>query len=162
MGQPCPGAKLSRFIDGRHVQYEQGASVALTDKLAPKQRRFVKEYIANGCNGKKAAISAGYSKNTAESQASRMLTIVKVKNAIAKEQAKLETRLDYSRENLMNLVMAQAMYDGEGATHGARVSALNLLGKWTGLDVQQIQQDTNVAFRWIVDGEENHDDAENR
>ena len=132
------------------------------DKLAPKQRRFVKEYNANGCNGKKAAISAGYSKNTAEVQASRMLTIVKVKNAIAKEQAKLETRLDYSRENLMNLVMAQAMYDGDGATHGARVSALNLLGKWTGLDVQQVKQDTNVAFRWIGDGEENHDDAENR
>ena len=132
------------------------------DKLAPKQRRFVKKYIANGCNGKKAAISAGYSKNTAESQASRMLTIVKVKNAIEKEQAKLETKLDYSRENLMNLVMQQALYDGEGATHGARVSALNLLGKWTGLDIQQVKQDTNVAFRWIVDGEESHDDAENR
>jgi len=91
-----------------------------------------------------------------------MLTIVKVKSAIEKEQAKLETKLDYSRENLMNLVMQQALYDGDGATHGARVSALNLLGKWTGLDIQQIQQDTNVAFRWIVDGEENHDDAENR
>ena len=37
-----------------------------------------------------------------------------------------------------------------------------LLGKWTGLDVQQVKQDTNVAFRWIVDGEESHDDAENR
>ena len=91
-----------------------------------------------------------------------MLTIVKAKSAIEKEHAKLETKLDYSRENLMNLVMQQAMYDGEGATHGARVSALNLLGKWTGLDVQQIQQDTNVAFRWIIDGEENYDDAENR
>lgn len=162
MGERRPGTKLSRSFDGWHVEHEQRASVTLMDKLAPKQRRFVKEYIANGCNGKKAAISAGYSKNTAESQASRMLTIVKVKNAIEKEQAKLETKLDYSRENLMQLVMAQAMYDGEGATHGARVSALNLLGKWTGLDIQQVKQDTNVAFRWIVDGEESHDDAENR
>ena len=124
------------------------------DKLAPKQRRFVKEYIANGCNGKKAAISAGYSKNTAESQASRMLTIVKVKSAIAKEQAKLETKLDYSRDNLMNLVMAQAMYDGDGATHGARVSALGLLGKWTGLDIVKVEQDTNVSFKWLSDGDQ--------
>tara|TARA_B100000674_G_C37482573_1_gene752166 strand:- start:180 stop:668 length:489 start_codon:yes stop_codon:yes gene_type:complete len=162
MGQPRPSAKLSRFINGRHVEHEQRASVTLMDKMNPKQTRFVKHYISNGCNGKKAAISAGYSKHTAESKASQLLRIVKVKNAIEKEKAKLETKLDYSRENLMQLVMAQAMYDGEGATHGARVSALNLLGKWTGLDVQQVKQDTNVAFRWIVDGEESHDDAENR
>ncbi len=125
----------------------------MSDKLSPKQSRFIKEYMANGFNGKVAAITAGYSKHTAEVQASKMLRIPKLAKALEKAKARLEAKQDFSRDRLMNLVLEQALYDGEGATHGARVSALGLLGKWTGLDIVKVEQDTNVSFKWLTDGD---------
>ena len=126
----------------------------MSDKLSNKQAHFVKAYMSNGFNGKSAAITAGYSKHTAEVQASRLLRNVKVKNAVEKSQQKVADKMDFSREHLMKLVMRQALYDGEGSTHGARVSALGLLGKWTGLDIVKVEQDTNVSFKWLTDGDQ--------
>jgi hypothetical protein len=34
------------------------------------------------------------------------------------------------------------------------VSALGLLGKWTGLDVVKVEQDTNVSFKWLTDADQ--------
>ena len=45
--------------------------------LNPKQKRFVEEYLSIG-SGKAAAIAAGYSPKSAESQASRMLAMPEV------------------------------------------------------------------------------------
>jgi len=53
-------------------------------KLTTQQKLFVDNYIANKFNGKQAAISAGYSPNNAESQASRLLTLDKVQNYLSK------------------------------------------------------------------------------
>jgi phage terminase small subunit len=50
--------------------------------LTPKQSRFVEEYLVD-LNGKQAAIRAGYSANTAEVQASRLLRIVKIQVALS-------------------------------------------------------------------------------
>ena len=113
----------------------------------------MKAYMSNGFKGKSAAITAGYSKHTAEVQASRLLRNVKVKNAVEKSQQKVADKMDFSREHLMKLVMRQALFDGDGSTHGARVSALGLLGKWTGLDVVKLEQDTHVSFQWISEGD---------
>lgn len=51
--------------------------------LTAKQQRFVDEYLKD-LNATQAAIRAGYSKNTAEQQASRLLTNVKVRADLAK------------------------------------------------------------------------------
>lgn len=50
-------------------------------KLTAKQERFCREYVIDS-NGKRAAMRAGYSENTAESQASRLLTNVKVSTRV--------------------------------------------------------------------------------
>ena len=50
-------------------------------KLTEKQKRFVEEYLID-LNATQAAIRAGYSPNTAEQAASRMLSFVKVQDAI--------------------------------------------------------------------------------
>ena len=50
-------------------------------KLTPKQQRFVEEYCVD-FNGTQAAIRAGYSKNTATEQASRLLRNVNIQAAI--------------------------------------------------------------------------------
>lgn len=51
--------------------------------LNEKQKRFVSEYIID-LNAKQAAIRAGYSPKTAEVQASRLLSLVKVQTEITK------------------------------------------------------------------------------
>lgn len=51
--------------------------------LNEKQKRFVSEYIID-LNAKQAAIRAGYSPKTAEVQASRLLSLVKVQAEITK------------------------------------------------------------------------------
>ena len=51
--------------------------------LNEKQKRFVSEYIID-LNAKQAAIRAGYSPKTAEVQASRLLSLVKVQAEISK------------------------------------------------------------------------------
>ena len=45
--------------------------------LNPKQKKFVEEYLTIG-NGKAAAVAAGYSPKSAESQASRLLAMPEV------------------------------------------------------------------------------------
>lgn len=57
-------------------------------ELEPKQARFVLEYLKD-LNAKQAAIRAGYSPKTAESQGSRLLSNAKV--AAAVEAGKAET-----------------------------------------------------------------------
>ena len=66
-----------------------------------KRQRFVEEYCTD-FNAKQAAIRAGYSKHTAASQASRLLTNVNVKEQIATIKNSLAqeaglTALDYWR-----------------------------------------------------------------
>ena len=50
-------------------------------KLTERQKRFVDEYLI-GLNATQAAIRAGYSENTAEQAAKRLLTFVKIQNYI--------------------------------------------------------------------------------
>jgi phage terminase small subunit len=52
-----------------------------------KEKAFIREYLKDS-NGKKAAIRAGYSKHSAESQASRLLSKAKVKEELAKKMDK--------------------------------------------------------------------------
>ena len=64
-------------------------------ELTRQQALFVQEYVVDG-NATQAAIRAGYSAKTATEQGSRLLTIVKVKNAVdiaMKERVK-RTHLD--------------------------------------------------------------------
>lgn len=53
-----------------------------TAKLTPKQRAFIDAYMGNGFNAGQAAITAGYSEDTAYSQASRLLRNVNIASEI--------------------------------------------------------------------------------
>lgn len=65
--------------------------------LNVKQRKFVAEYMKD-CNGKQAAIRAGYSAATAEVQASRLLRHVQVKAAIDVKVGKIEEKALVTKE----------------------------------------------------------------
>lgn len=61
--------------------------MSLSD-LTEKQRLFIRAYLVDG-NGKKAAIAAGYSPKGAEVAASRLLSHVKVQQALAEARQAL-------------------------------------------------------------------------
>lgn len=79
--------------------------------LRPQIARFVDEYLID-FNGKQAAIRAGYSPRTAEMQASRLLSGVKVQEAIAQRQQnrldRVEIKQDDILRELLNMLAADA------------------------------------------------------
>lgn len=92
----------------------------LLSELPEKQRVFVVEYFAQGLNATKAAIAAGYSAKTADSQASRLLKDVKVAAAVAEwSRTKLRSR-EITAERVLDEVAKLAfhrpteLFTGEG------------------------------------------------
>lgn len=79
--------------------------------MTPKQKRFVAEYLANGLNATRAAISAGYSKKNADTEGARLLVNVKVAAEISKKTEKVMTKLDISVERTLNEVGRLAFLD---------------------------------------------------
>lgn len=69
-------------------------------RMTEKQKRFVDEYLID-LNATQAAIRAGYSPNTAEQAASRMLSFVKVQDAIEKALAERSRRTGISQDRVI-------------------------------------------------------------
>ena len=91
--------------------------------LAPRQARFVKEYLVD-LNGTQAAIRSGYSSRTANEQAARLLANVYVKTAVEAGAAKQHAQLDLTAEK----VLAELLRIGhaEVATADIRVRHANI------------------------------------
>ena len=60
-------------------------------KLTPKQRKFADEYIKSG-NAYQAAIEAGYSRNYAKAQSSKLLENVGIKSYIDEQMAEIASK----------------------------------------------------------------------
>jgi len=71
---------------------------------------FVAEYLKDR-NAKQAAIRAGYSERTAESQASRLLRNVKVKAEVDKHMQAVVNRLEISAERVLKERARLAFFD---------------------------------------------------
>lgn len=82
--------------------------------LNEQQRRFVAEYLID-LNGKQAAIRAGYAPKTAESQASRLLSHVKVAEEIRNAAAKREERTVITADVVLSEFLRIARVDISGA-----------------------------------------------
>ena len=79
-------------------------------QLTPKQARFVSEYLVD-LNGKQAAIRTGYSPKTAEVQASQLLSLPKVKAAVAAGKALQLERADLSASRVLEELRRLAFAD---------------------------------------------------
>lgn len=69
-------------------------------KLTKKQQMFVDEYLID-LNATQAAIRAGYSVKTADQQGSRMLTNVKVQQAVAESMAERSKRTGVNQDRVV-------------------------------------------------------------
>jgi phage terminase small subunit len=79
--------------------------------MTPKQTRFVAEYLANGLNATKAAISAGYSKKTANEQGSRLLANVSVSAVIKSKTGEMMERLEITADMVLQEIGKLAFFD---------------------------------------------------
>jgi phage terminase small subunit len=76
----------------------------MAEELTDKQKMFIAEYLINGFNATQAAMKAGYSKKTANEQASRLLANVSIRGAINDE---INKALDDKRDELKTQVIAE-------------------------------------------------------
>lgn len=113
--------------------------------MTPKQQRFVEEYMVD-LNATQAAIRAGYAAKDADVQGPRLLGNVGVRLEIERRRAAQAERAGLTVERVIKGLLREAELDGEGASHGARVSAWGHLGKHLGMfiDKQQIEGNINI------------------
>lgn len=98
--------------------------------MTPKQQRFVQEYLID-CNATQAAIRAGYSEKTAYSIGQENLNKPEIADAIEAANKASAEEAGITRDRILRGLLKEAEFHGEGATHGARVSAWSALGKLT-------------------------------
>lgn len=110
-------AVAKRAKKGKWIRPEKEKPVSKElEKLEPRQQRFVQEYLKEP-NGKKAAIKAGYSPNSAQEQSSRLLSKGKVKEAVEAERDRTARKFNLSRERVMAEYARIAFFDMRQAYH---------------------------------------------
>ena len=135
--------------------------------LNEKQKRFVNEYLID-LNATQAAIRAGYSKRTADSQASRLLANVKVRQYIDEKMAEKDKKLIADQDEILRFLTSVmcgeveepvAILDGNGyqdiryviPNAASRKSAAELLGKRYAMWTDKKQLEGNVGVTIIDD-----------
>lgn len=98
--------------------------------LTDKQRAFVAEYLLD-LNGAAAARRAGYSAKTASEQAAQMLRMPKVLAAVQAGQQARAKRTELTADWV--LAELRGVVEQPSASAGARVKALELLGRHVGM-----------------------------
>jgi phage terminase small subunit len=78
--------------------------------LTQKQELFIAEYLIDG-NGKRAAISAGYSPRTADKQASQLLDHPRIAAKIGAKLLKRMDRLEITADRVLQELAKLAFYD---------------------------------------------------
>ncbi|AUR89593.1 terminase small subunit, partial [Vibrio phage 1.127.O._10N.286.52.E12] len=101
-------------------------------KLTAKQQRFIEEYCSNGFNATRAAMAAGYSEKTAKQTGCENLTKHDVQEGIQAFMSKATKKAICTVEDVVNGLLTEAQYNGEGSSQSARVAAWKALSDYTG------------------------------
>lgn len=111
-------------------------------KLNEKQKRFVAEYLID-LNATQAAIRAGYSEKTARQVGAENLSKPYIADAIAAGAEKRIRKAEITAQDVLDGLYTEATRTGDGASHGARVQAWGLLGKYHKLFTDKIEADVS-------------------
>lgn len=118
--------------------------------LTPKQDLFVAHYCANGFNATQAAISAGYSENSASAIGEENLRKPEIARAIAAHQAEQRLKLGITVETLTaDLVRLAQRAEDDGQTAAANGS-IGLIAKLHGL-LAEDRKNARTPLRDLLD-----------
>ncbi len=122
-------------------------------KLTAKQQRFVDEYLID-LNATQAAIRAGYSAQYANTNASKLLQITTIKNALAERMKEKESALIATQDEILKYLTSVMRGESTAAVivtedgipremdkhpnEKERLQAAELLGKRYGLYVEKV------------------------
>ncbi|MCA1298029.1 terminase small subunit [Stappia indica] len=95
--------------------------------------------VAKGLSQDEAYARAGY--KASRSAASRLSANVSVKARIAELVGKGAEKAEVSVAQVLQGLMVEATREGEGSSHGARVSAWSQIGKHLGMFVERVEHD---------------------
>lgn len=120
----------------------------MAEKLTPKQRTFVNEYIID-LNATQAVLRAGYimTPAAARTQGARLLANANIQKAVQEARQAREKATMYNADWIMAQI-AKIAEDEEQAARD-RLKALELMGKRYGIWEKQADQDSqgvNVTF----------------
>jgi phage terminase small subunit len=101
--------------------------------LTARQQRFVEEYLVD-CNATAAARRAGYKD---PNKGRQLVTKSNVAAAIAALQAARSARVRVTADDVVKGLQTEALYQGEGTSHAARVTAWSWLGRHLALFVDR-------------------------
>ncbi|KKM73643.1 hypothetical protein LCGC14_1408320 [marine sediment metagenome] len=110
--------------------------------LTPQLERFCQEYVVD-LNGKQAAIRAGYSEQSAASQAADILRRPRVAARVEMLQAQVTGRIQLDAEHVIHQLMQDHKDAKTAGNHSAAVRATELLGKRLGLWIDRIRTDAD-------------------
>lgn len=114
-----------------------------TKDLRPKQAKFVTEYVSNGNNGKKAAIDAGYSENSAYEIASENLRKPQIVQAKDRIMSAMAEKVGLTPEKVFGRLQSCMALDEE--KHGSTVlKACELVGKHFKLFTDKTETEVTV------------------
>ena len=116
--------------------------------MTPKQESFCREYLVD-LNATAAAHRAGYSERTAKQQGSRLLTNVDVQAAIAEAQEARAKRTSLTQDAVVEGLLKEAKFTGDGSSPAARVSAWAHLGRHLGIFQDKMAVDGNVTVEVV-------------
>lgn len=106
--------------------------------LPPRQAAFVREYLVD-LNATQAAIRAGYSAHTAESQGSRLLSNAKVAEVVASKTATRAAKLELTAEGVLRDLIRLSEAAEKVGEFGPAIKARELLGKHLKLFTEKVE-----------------------
>lgn len=117
--------------------------------LAPKQARFVQEYLLD-LNATQAAIRAGYSAATAESQGSRLLSNAKVSAAVQEALDERAERAELKADKVINDIRRIAKNAEKAGELGVALKGHELLGKHLKLFTDKVEHSGGLTLEQLV------------
>ena len=124
-------------------------------KLNPRQSRFVEEYLID-LNATQAAIRAGYSAKTANTNGPMLMVNAGIQSAIQKAQAARSERTQITVDKVLDdieLIKLNAMQqedDGKMINHAGALKACELQGKHLKMFVDKIEHSGGQTLQVIT------------
>ena len=116
-----------------------------------KQQRFVEEYLVD-FNATQAAIRAGYSAKTAHVIGCENLRKPNITDALAERAERLTEEADVTTRDVIDGLLKEARFEGDGSSHAARIAAWAHLGKYLKMFAERIEHTGGIKFTLVIDG----------